>query len=133
MSFGTGPFGYFDAGGAYAVPEGEERGALSSSRKINTRGQYEVATDTGLTGMDDVAQTVLLTVAYASKRPKFITPETLEAERSNISTALQTLQKTQRGVIELKSVVVTGEAGTMKRAITYRNLRTGETRTVVQS
>lgn len=130
MAFGTGPFGYFEAGGAYALPESEERGELSSSRKINTLGQYEVDADGGVVAMDDIAQTVLLTVAYAVTHPKFITPQTIGADRTAVTTALARLSGGRSPAIRLVEVMVEGSGGKITRRITYVNLRTNTQKTV---
>jgi hypothetical protein len=130
--FGSGPFGFLGFGNTLAAPSEATRSSVSSSRLIDgKRKTYVVNDEQGFEAMDDVAQAVLLRIAFAAAEPKFISPEALRKMSTAIRTALNSLTIGPDPAIRIKSIEVTdsGKSSTYKRVV-YDNLRTGTLQTV---
>ncbi len=130
--FGTGPFGYVNAGSALAAAEEENRSELSSSRKFDfPTGRYVVNDEGGFEAMDDIAQVVCLTVAFTPRKTRFVTSRDNQARALAIRTALAHLTKRPQPSIVIKSIdIVAAGGGRVSESITYRNLLTGTLQTV---
>lgn len=135
LQFGAGPFGSvvptFGPGGLPA----EQPANLSSSRAIDwQRGDYVLDARGGYEPMDDVAQRVMMLVAFAApKRPAIIDGPAMSREKARIREALSPLSNGRDRAIEVLAVDVTNpEPGVMRRSVTYRSLLTGTTNTVVR-
>lgn len=129
--FSTGPFGGFPWGGEVVNAE-EVRSPLSSSRSMSFQdGRYNINAEGGFDGMDDVAQTVALTVAYAYKPPPTITPQNEAKSRRAIENALAHLSRGNDPLIaDVRVSFRASPAGTQRPIVTYRNLRTNTRQTV---
>ncbi len=127
MAYSTGPHALF------ATLPAPERASLRSSRKIDfVRKRYVLDDDDAFEAMDDVAQRVVLLIAFNTKRPRFITPQTMSEYRDSITKALAVLTGGPEPVAgNLKVSVTTGSPGTLNTALTYTNLRTN-TRTTIE-
>ncbi len=130
--FGTGPFGYVNAGSALAAAEEEVRSELSSSRKFDfPTGRYVVNDEGGFEAMDDIAQVVCLKVAFTKRLTRFVTARSNQERVLALRTTLSSLTKRPQPSIELKSIeVVAAGGGRVTEIITYRNLLTGTLQTV---
>lgn len=132
MSFGTGPFGGFHAGGYGPAATEEVRSSVSSSRAISFQtGRYLVNDEGGFEAVDDIAQTVALTVAYAYRAPDTITVQNMAKSTERIRSALRPMTI---GIAPLISEVAVrfdrSSPGVMRPLISYRNMRTKTKQTV---
>lgn len=108
------------------------RSDLSSSRKVNIRGRYEVNDEGGFAPMDDTAQRVLLLTAFAlPPDPPFIDQRFAQTVQQNWRKALEELTRGPRPAIRITRLAVERDrAGATSRILEYTNLRTGTTQTV---
>lgn len=130
--FGADPFGGGPFGAPYPPPANEASGALASSRLIDGDSRRYVVTDEGgFDSMDDVAQRVMLLLAYGVTMPRFITPETRASVAAQIRAALSTLTSGREPTISILSLSVDddGRDGMTPR-LSYRNLLTGTKQTI---
>lgn len=132
MSYGTGPYGTAPFGGVVPTNNPEGIAALSSSRGYDgvTR-RYVIATDGGFAPMDDVAQRVLLLLAFGVPAQRIITPQDNAASAANIRRALEPLTRGSQPTIRIVELVVTdGGGGRLSRSLTYKNLLAGTQQTI---
>lgn len=129
--FGNGPYGHVAIGGGYGDWAEETRSTLSSSRKIDQQGRYVVNDEGGFEAMDDVAQTVMLRIAYAPRLPSVISPAGLAKRRNDLRAALASMTAKPAPLITIKTIEVTdsGRDAVYER-IVFKNLRTNTMQTV---
>lgn len=130
MSFGEGPFGVVSIGIPVDPVEGMSRVELSSSRKIDRVGDYEIAKDGSFSSMDDTMQRVKLALAYKFTMPKLVGGSFSNTVTQDIKTALAELTQTRSPVIRVDSIDVDHQGGTSFVSITFTNLRTNTQQTV---
>lgn len=131
MALGNSPFGFSPAGQAYPAAASEDRGTLSSSRGIDVRGRYLTESDGSFTPMDDVAQTVLLNIAYEVVEPPVISPAALEQIEAQIKSALAPLAAGTEPVLRILEIQVTDDGRmTTRKLVRFLNLRTNTMQTV---
>lgn len=87
--FGAKPWGFGGYGSLLAPPAPAVFSSLSSSRSFDgLTGRYVANDAGGFEPMDDTAQRVILTVAFAVKQGPFITPRDLSQQEADIRAAL---------------------------------------------
>lgn len=104
---------------------------LHSSRSIDfaTR-KYKLDSDGNHEGMDDIAQRVILTVAFEAPRPpKMISDGDFSARKQRIRAALVAMEK--EGAIRVQRVrVERTAAGAGREYVDFVNLRTQQSKSV---
>jgi hypothetical protein len=126
MGFGSQPYGSSPYGAPPAEQPGEHPVPLITSRLIDARGRYVIDDEGAFAAMDDVAQRVLLLIAFrAGPKPKIIDDRAISARQAQIRAALQILTKGPSPVIEIKEIIVERSApGKLKESVKYRRLVT---------
>lgn len=123
MPFPSGPY----ARRTTFPPPGES--TLHSSRKIDFAGEdYTVGDEGQYEGMDDVAQRVVLTVAFNVTSPKYIDERSLRETEQDIRSALiaNGLMGGPEPEIELQQcTAVRSSAGRVEKIVKFKNLATG--------
>lgn len=131
MGFGTGPFGAGPFGHPLITTTDEVKSSLSSSRLLNgVTKAYVVNDEGGFEAMDDVAQRVLLFLAFGmGEEPKLIDSTYPATMRARITAALAPLVRER--AIEITAIDISddGRGATHKR-VAFRNLLTDTLQTV---
>lgn len=127
---GIGPYGLVTLGQASDDPVTLAPCKIGLARKVDFKTRrYVVADDGGFEAMDETAQRVMLTVAFAvGKPPPFITPQgELEIEqRIRDALAAAQLLDVRDPDIDLEQVDVShGREQIQFMGVRYKNLRTG--------
>jgi hypothetical protein len=131
--FGAKPYGFGGYGSPLAPPVPAAFSSLSSSRKYDgLTGRYVANDEGGFEAMDDTAQRVILTVAFAVKTGPFITPRDLAQQEATIRAALAvSLTSGPTPAIRLISVTAAQTGPTASGVIVrYFNNLTGTEQTV---
>lgn len=131
MGFGTGPFGAGPFGRPLLATTDEVRSSLSSSRLIDgVSKSYVVNDEGGFAAMDDVAQRVLLLLAFGmGEEPKLIDATYPETMRARIAAVLAPLVRERAIEITAIDIGDDGRSTTHKR-VAFRNLLTDTLQTV---
>lgn len=135
MGFGTGVF-LWPWGNPGLTTEPEAFAPLSSSRKVDfTPGRpglrYVTRDDGGFEAMDDVAQMVLLLVAFAVPDQRIITPRETNTFLAHVRAALKPLTDGPEPSITILDLAASDDgAATMLKSLTYKNLKTQTKQTV---
>ncbi len=132
MSYGTGPYGAAQFGGVIPTTNPEGTASLSSSRGYDgiTR-RYIIAADGGFEPMDDIAQRVLLLIAFGVPAQKIITPQENAGTAAAIRRVLEPLTKGSRPTIRITELVVADKGGgRLFRTLSYTNTLTGTQTTI---
>ena len=119
--FGQKPYGFGGYGSPLTPSTPAAFSSLSSSRKFNgLTGRYVANDEGGFEAMDDTAQRVILTVAFAVKSGPFITPRDLATQEAGIRAALAvSLTSGPSPAIRLISVSA-AQTGPTSSAVTVR-------------
>lgn len=119
--YGRKPWGYGGYGSALADPTPATFSSLSSSRSFDgLTGRYVANDEGGFEPMDDTAQRVVLTVAFATKSGPFITPRALAQQEADIKAALA-VSLTAGPAPAIRLISVTAEqTGPTASAVTVR-------------
>ena len=126
LGLGQGPYGLSVLGDRTDEPATLAPAKIGSARKYDARTKrYVVADDGGFDAMDEVAQRVLLTVAFGVKLPPFITPQGEAEIDQSIREALAGMTGGRDPDIALDDVSVSHERATQYMGVRYKNLRTG--------
>jgi len=125
--FGLGPYGLSPLGFPTDDPVQLAPAKVGDAVKFDpvTR-RYVIAADGGFEPMDSTAQRVVLLVSLAiGKETPFLTPQGDAEMEQRIRDALAPLTDTRDPDIEIDTIEITSVAGTSRRLIKYKNLRTG--------
>jgi hypothetical protein len=135
FSFGTAPFGAAPFGIPSPPTSANTISTLSSSRLVDAKTRrYVVNDEGGFEAMDDVAQRVLMLVAFNVAIPKFVTPRDQQAQRQRILEALSPMTTGPEPQIDKVRVDVEDDGKqTSWIVVTYRNLLTKTMQTVTPS
>ncbi len=126
LGLGQGPFGLSIYGQPSDDPYTLAPAKIGSARAYNPlTKRYVVADDGGFDAMDEVAQRVLLTVAFGVKLPPFITPQHEAELDQNIREALAVMTDVRDPDIELEDPQIGHAPATQYVGVRYKNLRTG--------
>lgn len=134
MGFGSGSYGSSPYGSTDPAYSTAELSSLSSSRKINAQGRYEINDEGGFEAVSDSAQRVQLLVAFAtSTLPKTLDNTTTRTIEARIREALAPLTDGRAPYIKAVVDVTRTAQSRMRYTITFRDLRTDTTATVEAS
>ncbi len=131
IGFGSTPFGGAPFGAPALDVSAPPVNRLTSSRGIDGMSRkYVINDEGGFVAMDDVAQRVMLLLAFGVTQPATITPESKAALATQIRAALAVLTVGREPTIKILTldVVDDGRDGLNPR-LSYRNLLTGTLQT----
>lgn len=131
MAYITGPYGAI-AGTVVTPPTMTARAKLHSSRKIDPRTmRYVNADDGGFEPMDDVAQRVLLLLAFVVQPNGRIDPKQANKTKQDIRNALAPLTAQPEPAIRIDKIEVTDDGRVTSNVfVGYTNLLTNTQTTV---
>ena len=129
MAYISGPYG---SGDSVIQASPDTRAKLSSSRSIDPKTmRYVIADDGGFEAMDDVAQDVLLAVAFVKTNEGRIDPKQQEKTKQALRLALKPLSDGPEPRIKVVDIIIRDDGReTTYTGITYTNLLTNTLNTV---
>ena len=126
MGYGTGPYGLAPYGSFSLTYTEEPTVTRVTSRRINNLGLYEQDEDGNFLAMDDIAQRVLLKLAYGLNLPKVFGADFDTLVGQAVRAALADMTAGRQPEIRILSIETENEGGTGYLRLRYFNLTTNQ-------